>query len=57
MRKLSLMFTVCMFVLVAQQTATRLWAQAEKKDAPPEPKFKVGEMAPDSSFWIKTAKK
>jgi cytochrome oxidase Cu insertion factor (SCO1/SenC/PrrC family) len=47
MRKLSLVFTVCMFALVAQQTATRLWAQGEKKDAPPEQKFKVGEMAPD----------
>lgn len=47
MRKLSLVFMLCMFVLVAQQTATRLWAQGEKKDAPPEPKFKVGEMAPD----------
>jgi cytochrome oxidase Cu insertion factor (SCO1/SenC/PrrC family) len=47
MRKLSLVFMLCMFVLVAQQTATRLWAQGEKKDAPPEPKFKVGEVAPD----------
>jgi len=47
MRKLSLVLMFCMFVLVAQQTATRLWAQGEKKDAPPEPKFKVGQMAPD----------
>jgi cytochrome oxidase Cu insertion factor (SCO1/SenC/PrrC family) len=24
-----------------------LWAQGEKKDAPPEPKYKVGDVAPD----------
>jgi len=26
---------------------TSLWAQSDKKDAPPEPKFKVGDTAPD----------
>jgi cytochrome oxidase Cu insertion factor (SCO1/SenC/PrrC family) len=56
MRKLSLVLVLCMFVLVAQQTATRLWAQGEKKDAPPEPKFKVGEMAPDFKLYDQNRK-
>ncbi len=32
---------------VSAPSVNRLWAQAEKKDAMPEPTVKVGDMAPD----------
>lgn len=32
---------------LGMQAGSRLWAQGEKKEAPPEPKFKVGDTAPD----------
>lgn len=32
---------------LAMQPAMRLAAQGDKKEAPPEPKFKVGDVAPD----------
>jgi cytochrome oxidase Cu insertion factor (SCO1/SenC/PrrC family) len=35
-----------MFVLAVPR-AGNLWAQGEKKEAPPELKFKVGDLAPD----------
>jgi hypothetical protein len=34
-------------VLAMPRAANQIWAQGEKKAAPPEPKFKVGDMAPD----------
>jgi hypothetical protein len=34
-------------VLAMPRAADQIWAQGEKKPAPPEPKFKVGDMAPD----------
>ena len=34
-------------VLAAMPAGYRLWVQAEKKDALPEPAVKVGDMAPD----------
>lgn len=47
MRKRTAVLLLWMFALAAQQAGTRLWAQGDKKDAPPEPKFKVGDTAPD----------
>ena len=39
---------VALWILaLAVPQAGRLWAQGEKKPAPPELKFKVGDMAPD----------
>jgi hypothetical protein len=34
-------------VLAMPQAGYRIWGQGEKKAPPPEPKFKVGDMAPD----------
>ena len=36
-----------MLAVSAPPSVNRLWAQAEKKDAMPEPTVKVGDMAPD----------
>lgn len=36
-----------MLALSGLASANRLWGQAEKKDAMPEPTVKVGDMAPD----------
>jgi len=36
-----------MLVMAALPAGNRLWGQAEKKDAMPEPTVKVGDMAPD----------
>src|SRR5436190_1671298 len=36
-----------MLALSAPPAANRLWGQAEKKDAMPDPAVKVGDMAPD----------
>ena len=36
-----------MLALSGLPSANRLWGQAEKKDAMPEPTVKVGDMAPD----------
>jgi cytochrome oxidase Cu insertion factor (SCO1/SenC/PrrC family) len=43
-------FTILLFGMLALAgplAANRLWGQAEKKDAMPDPAVKVGDMAPD----------
>ena len=43
-------FTILLLGILALSTppaANRLWGQAEKKDALPDPTVKVGDMAPD----------
>ena len=47
MRKTTAVLLLWILALAIQQAGTRSWAQGEKKDAPPEPKFKVGDTAPD----------
>jgi len=47
MRRSPAVLLLCILALGIQQAGTGLWAQGEKKEAPPEPKFKVGDMAPD----------
>lgn len=46
MRKSTAILFLWILALVVQQSGTA-WAQSEKKEAPPEPKFKVGDTAPD----------
>ncbi len=46
MRKNAAVLLLWIFVLAVPRAGT-LWAQGEKKDAPPEPKYKVGDTAPD----------
>ena len=46
MRTKAAVLLLWMFVLAVPRTGN-LWAQGEKKEAPPELKFKVGDMAPD----------
>ena len=45
---------LAMLALTLSPAANRLWGQAEKKDALPEPAVKVGDMAPD--FTLKDTK-
>ncbi|HEV3315966.1 MAG TPA: redoxin domain-containing protein [Candidatus Angelobacter sp.] len=45
MRRIAVLLMLWMLALAAPQTR-QSWAQ-EKKEGPPEPKFKVGDMAPD----------
>jgi len=47
MRKSTAVLLLLVLSLGVQQAGSRLWAQGEKKEAPPEPKFKVGDTAPD----------
>ncbi|HET9181499.1 MAG TPA: redoxin domain-containing protein [Candidatus Angelobacter sp.] len=47
MRRSTAVLLLLILALGFQQAGTRLWAQSPKKQAPPEPKFKVGDMAPD----------
>jgi len=47
MRRSPAVLLLCILALGIQQAGTGLWAQGEKKEAPPEPKFKVGDTAPD----------
>jgi cytochrome oxidase Cu insertion factor (SCO1/SenC/PrrC family) len=47
MRKSPAVLLLCILALGIQQAGTGLWAQGAKKEPPPEPKFKVGETAPD----------
>lgn len=47
MRRSTAVLLLLILSLGFQQAGTRLWAQGAKRPAPPEPKFKVGEMAPD----------
>lgn len=44
-RKTALIFLWLLTLALPQ--SGQLWAQNDKKAPPPEPKFKVGEMAPD----------
>ncbi len=45
MRRTSLVLMLWLLALAVPQTR-QSWAQ-EKKEGPPEPKFKIGDMAPD----------
>ncbi len=47
MRKSIALLLLWILALGMQQAGTRLWAQGEKKEPPPDPKFKVGDTAPD----------
>src|SRR6266403_4649080 len=47
MRKGITILLLGMLALSAPPAANRLWGQAEKKDAMPDPAVKVGDMAPD----------
>jgi hypothetical protein len=47
MRKRIAVLILAMVALAAPRAGNRLWGQAEKKDAMPEPAVKVGDMAPD----------
>ena len=56
MRMKTAILLLCMFVLAVPR-AGNLWAQAGKKAAPPpEPKIKVGDMAPDFTLRDQTGK-
>lgn len=46
-RGLTVLLFFGMLALSAPLSVNRLWGQAEKKDAMPEPTVKVGDMAPD----------
>lgn len=46
MRRRTAVLLLWTFVLAIPQSG-RIWAQNDKKDAAPEPKFKVGDTAPD----------
>ena len=46
MRRVSALLVLTLLALVIPRGG-RLWAQDQKKEAPPEPKFKVGDTAPD----------
>ena len=43
MRKSTAILFLWILALMVQQSGTALRAQSEKKEAPPEPKFKVGD--------------
>jgi len=47
MRRGILTLLFAMLALSAPPSANRLWGQAEKKEALPEPAVKVGDVAPD----------
>lgn len=55
MRKNTAILLLLMFVLAVPR-AGDLWAQAEKKAPPPDPKVKVGDMAPDFTLRDQTGK-
>jgi cytochrome oxidase Cu insertion factor (SCO1/SenC/PrrC family) len=43
---------VALWILaLAVPQAGQLWAQGDKKEGPPEPKYKVGDMAPDFTLF------
>jgi cytochrome oxidase Cu insertion factor (SCO1/SenC/PrrC family) len=46
MRKKIAILALWMVALAVPQM-NQVWAQGDKKEGPPEPKFKVGDMAPD----------
>jgi AhpC/TSA family len=47
MRKRIAVLILAMAQLAVPRASNRLWGQAEKKDAMPDPSVKVGDMAPD----------
>lgn len=49
MRRRTAVLVLWVLALAISGTANYVWAQGEKKEAPPapEPKFKVGDMAPN----------
>lgn len=50
MRRRTAVLLLWVLALAMPQLGNQLWAQGEKKEAPsppPEPKFKVGDMAPN----------
>ena len=46
MRKKTAVLLLWLLVLAVPRSG-QMWAQSDKKEAPPEPKFKVGDTAPD----------
>lgn len=46
-RRLAILLSLSLFALLFSAAATRLQAQQEKKEGPPEPTIKVGDEAPD----------
>ena len=46
MRRRTAILSLWLLTLAVPQ-AGRMWAQNDKKAAPPEPKYKVGDQAPD----------
>ncbi len=46
-RGLTVLLFFGVLALSAPSSVNRLWGQAEKKDATPEPTVKLGDMAPD----------
>ena len=47
MRKRTAVLLLWILAFGIQQAGSRLWAQGEKKEAPPEPNIKVGDTFPD----------
>ena len=46
-RKTAVLLLLWVLALAAPRAGKNLWAQGEKKEAPPPPSLKVGDMAPD----------
>jgi cytochrome oxidase Cu insertion factor (SCO1/SenC/PrrC family) len=57
MRKRTAVLLLWVLALGIQQGGSRLWAQGDKKEPPPEPKFKVGDTAPDFTLTDQEGKK
>lgn len=47
MRRKTAVLLLFILALAVPRIGNQVWAQGDKKTAPPEPKFKVGDMAPD----------
>ena len=56
MRKRTAVLLLWILGLGFQLSGSRMGAQTEKKEAPPEPKYKVGDMAPDFTLHDQTGK-
>jgi cytochrome oxidase Cu insertion factor (SCO1/SenC/PrrC family) len=46
-RKTAVLLFLWVLALAAPRAGSSLWAQGDKKEAPPPPALKVGDMAPD----------
>ena len=47
MRRKTAVLSLWLLALAAPRAGSSLWAQGDKKEAPPPPALKVGDMAPD----------